>query len=364
MAAEWLTSAILIAVLTTGFGHFESVRSWWARITRWLAYLAVTGMLARWTGRPWTFLWIFGLPAIGAIFHIIWCRRHGTNPSPPNPATATNNSAANHQPRSITAPRGFQRYISKLCTPECPAGSRQSSRLCSSVWPQTSSSISSRACESQRIHHHRSPPWTATTNAVCLPPCPAASSHATWPCGGPTRSSNARRTESSESRRVVAIAHRGRSRVADESLSITTMMVKLATGPANRRRSRGRQWAAVAEPEMTGRGGNRTSHQETLRRPECIDREHSPGCLTLVLAPLEFLPLPVLGHGGSDPAVPGRQAAASRAAAEDHRHGGARNAQPSAAGPLRGAFMMTATTATADERPGGVAPATGQRRSG
>ncbi|KUL23633.1 hypothetical protein [Actinoplanes awajinensis] len=55
MAAEWLTSAILIAVLTTGFGHFETVR-------------------------PWTFLWIFALPTLGAVFHVIWCRRHGINP--------------------------------------------------------------------------------------------------------------------------------------------------------------------------------------------------------------------------------------------------------------------------------------------
>jgi len=54
MAAEWLTSAILIAVLTTGFGHFGTVRPWWARVTRWLAYLGVIGATA---GRPWTFAW-------------------------------------------------------------------------------------------------------------------------------------------------------------------------------------------------------------------------------------------------------------------------------------------------------------------
>jgi hypothetical protein len=34
MAAEWLTSAILIAVFTTGFGHVETVRPWRARISR------------------------------------------------------------------------------------------------------------------------------------------------------------------------------------------------------------------------------------------------------------------------------------------------------------------------------------------
>jgi hypothetical protein len=80
MAAEWLTSAILIAVLTTGFGHFETVRPWWARVTRWLVYLAVTGLLGHLAGRPWTFLWIGGLPAAGVVFHLTWCRRNGINP--------------------------------------------------------------------------------------------------------------------------------------------------------------------------------------------------------------------------------------------------------------------------------------------
>jgi len=41
---------------------------------------AVTGLLGQLAGRPWTFIWIFGLPAIGAAAHLIWCRRHGINP--------------------------------------------------------------------------------------------------------------------------------------------------------------------------------------------------------------------------------------------------------------------------------------------
>ena len=85
MSAEWLTSAVLIAALTTGFGHFETVRPWWARLTRRLAYLAVTGLLGQLAGRPWTFIWIFGLPAIGAAAHLIWCRRHGINPHTAEP---------------------------------------------------------------------------------------------------------------------------------------------------------------------------------------------------------------------------------------------------------------------------------------
>lgn len=79
MGAEWLLSAVLIAVLTTGFGHFETVRPWWARVTRWLAYLAVTAVIGATAGRPWTFAWILGLPVLGAVFHVIWCRRNGIN---------------------------------------------------------------------------------------------------------------------------------------------------------------------------------------------------------------------------------------------------------------------------------------------
>jgi predicted metal-dependent peptidase len=43
MAAEWLTSAILISVLTTGFGHFETTRPWWARSIRFRVAQGVIG---------------------------------------------------------------------------------------------------------------------------------------------------------------------------------------------------------------------------------------------------------------------------------------------------------------------------------
>jgi hypothetical protein len=94
VAAEWLLSALLIAIATPAFGHFETVRPTWTRILRWLAYLAVTGVLGvtvgrPWTliwvlgvtvGRPWTLIWVLGLPAVGAVFHVTWCLRHQINP--------------------------------------------------------------------------------------------------------------------------------------------------------------------------------------------------------------------------------------------------------------------------------------------
>ena len=80
MAAEWLLAAVIIAIATPAFGHFETVRPLWIRIVRWLAYLAVSGVLGATVGRPWTLIWVLGLPTVGAVFHVTWCLRHGINP--------------------------------------------------------------------------------------------------------------------------------------------------------------------------------------------------------------------------------------------------------------------------------------------
>jgi hypothetical protein len=80
VAAEWLICAVIIAVCSPAFGHFETVRPVWNRIVRWLVYLAISGVLGATAGHPWTFLWILGLPTVAAVFHVTWCLRHGINP--------------------------------------------------------------------------------------------------------------------------------------------------------------------------------------------------------------------------------------------------------------------------------------------
>jgi hypothetical protein len=69
-----------VAAGTTLFGHFEEGSPTWRRLSRWAAYLGVVGLLSKTAGRPWTFAYIFGLPAIGAAFHVWWCLNHGINP--------------------------------------------------------------------------------------------------------------------------------------------------------------------------------------------------------------------------------------------------------------------------------------------
>lgn len=80
MALEWMIAAIVIAVLTPLFGHFEAKVHVWRRVARWLAYLAVLFILEQTVGRPWTLLWLIGLPAIGAIVHFTWCFKNQINP--------------------------------------------------------------------------------------------------------------------------------------------------------------------------------------------------------------------------------------------------------------------------------------------
>jgi hypothetical protein len=80
VAAEWLLSALIIAIATPTFGHFETVRPTWTRILRWFDFLAVTGVLGVTVGRPWTLIWVLGLTTVGGVFHVIRCLRHGINP--------------------------------------------------------------------------------------------------------------------------------------------------------------------------------------------------------------------------------------------------------------------------------------------
>ena len=80
MELEWMVAAVVIAVLAPLFGHFEAKAPMWIRIARFLGYLAVLGVVELAAGRPWTWLWLAGLPLAGAAFHITWCLKHQINP--------------------------------------------------------------------------------------------------------------------------------------------------------------------------------------------------------------------------------------------------------------------------------------------
>ncbi len=77
---EWLLSAVLAATLVTIFGHFEEKTPWRRRLSKRAFYFGGTALLSRGPGRPWTFVWVLGLPGVGLAFHLWWCRRHGIDP--------------------------------------------------------------------------------------------------------------------------------------------------------------------------------------------------------------------------------------------------------------------------------------------
>lgn len=80
MSLEWFFSAVVAATGSTLFGHFGEGVSKSRRLSKWATYLGVVALLSKTAGRPWTFVWIFGLPAVGAVFHFAWCRQHGIDP--------------------------------------------------------------------------------------------------------------------------------------------------------------------------------------------------------------------------------------------------------------------------------------------
>ena len=80
MSLEWFFSAAVAATLSTLFGHFGEGVPKSRRLTKWAAYFSVVALLSKTAGRPWTFVYIFGLPAVGTVVHFWWCWRHGINP--------------------------------------------------------------------------------------------------------------------------------------------------------------------------------------------------------------------------------------------------------------------------------------------
>ncbi len=57
-------------------------RSWalWRKLSEWAVYFGVTGALSRRLGRPWSFVWILGLPGLRLAFLLWWCKKHGIDP--------------------------------------------------------------------------------------------------------------------------------------------------------------------------------------------------------------------------------------------------------------------------------------------
>jgi hypothetical protein len=80
MSLEWFLSAVVSVTGSTLFGHFEEKTPRWRRLSKWAAYFGATALLRRKQGRPWTFMWVLGWPALGLSFHLWWCHRHSIDP--------------------------------------------------------------------------------------------------------------------------------------------------------------------------------------------------------------------------------------------------------------------------------------------
>jgi hypothetical protein len=64
---EWFIPAALAAIGIAIFGHVEEKTPAWRRHSKWVLHSGVvTALLSRGPGGPWTFVWVVGLPGVGA----------------------------------------------------------------------------------------------------------------------------------------------------------------------------------------------------------------------------------------------------------------------------------------------------------
>jgi hypothetical protein len=74
----WL-SGVLATVGIALYGRFEEKTPLGKRLLKWAVYFGLATLLSRTPGRPWSVVWVCGLPASGTAFHLWWCRKHGIN---------------------------------------------------------------------------------------------------------------------------------------------------------------------------------------------------------------------------------------------------------------------------------------------
>jgi hypothetical protein len=74
---------IYIAIVVPGlmiFGRFEEHTPLWRRFLKHALVLGITYALYTTLGRPWSWLWLLFMGALGMTLHFWWTRKHGIHP--------------------------------------------------------------------------------------------------------------------------------------------------------------------------------------------------------------------------------------------------------------------------------------------
>ncbi|WP_102124851.1 hypothetical protein [Deinococcus planocerae] len=80
MPLEFVAAPVLASAGLALFRHFEEGTRPKRRLAKWAVYFVGVGLTTRAVGRPWSLVWTFGPFALGTVFHLSWCARHGIHP--------------------------------------------------------------------------------------------------------------------------------------------------------------------------------------------------------------------------------------------------------------------------------------------
>ncbi len=85
MYFDLFIASLLFALGAMIFGRFEEGTPLWRRLLKLAAFLAITALISRTLGQPWSLIWIIDMFGVGIAFHVWWTTSHGIEVFRPAP---------------------------------------------------------------------------------------------------------------------------------------------------------------------------------------------------------------------------------------------------------------------------------------
>ncbi|WP_102124748.1 hypothetical protein [Deinococcus planocerae] len=100
MLPEIIVAPLLTIIASFVFRRFARGVPVWKRAAKWAVYLGVGGLVTLQVGRPWSLVWIWGVPALAVALHVFGCARLGLHPLTAEPRTWRREAGGEDRPKA------------------------------------------------------------------------------------------------------------------------------------------------------------------------------------------------------------------------------------------------------------------------